>query len=122
MDEETEQMKALAELTDVAFQRASAPLVEFARREAELRAALAALTPSSAWLGAEDVPEDAKTMARQTGADFMWDRWAARKKSELNMALARVLAEKASVEARARRAFGRDQVVRQIVEDLAKKS
>ncbi|SFR00699.1 hypothetical protein [Poseidonocella sedimentorum] len=120
MDDMTHKLQELSKLTDLAFQRASAPLAEYARREAELRKAIAALTPSSEYFASQEVSDDAKETVRRGGAAMAWDRWAAKRKSQLNMDLARVLAEKAGVEAQARRAFGRSEVARHLLVDHKK--
>jgi hypothetical protein len=49
------------------------------------------------------------------GADVIWQAWAGRARSQLNISLAQVLARKAQVMARIRKAFGRKRVAEQLL-------
>lgn len=106
----------MADATELAAAMRAALQLEEARmrgsraEEARLRAALAELYRPPDWTA------DA-TIARHTGADRAWDRWVGREKERLNMELARLLAARAHVEARLKRAFGRAEAAAALAAD-----
>ena len=55
------------------------------------------------------------TRIRAIGADVIWQAWAGRRKTELNMKLARVLAMKEHHLAQVRRAYGKLLVSRELI-------
>jgi hypothetical protein len=109
----------LVTLTGLAFDRTAAPLAALSRREAELRAALQALSGQGRHAGATPGAA-AITPAQRAGADMAWNAWAAGQRAALNIALARVLADKAALRKQASTAFGRREAARALAERAAR--
>lgn len=103
-------LQAVAEAKYLSEHRRFQPLLA---ETARLRAAQARL---QAQAGAARPLLSAPGAMQLTGADLLWQAWQARSRRDLNVALARVLADSAEARQRLRRALGRSEALRLLVE------
>jgi len=108
-----QQLTDLAELTDAVYRSRLSGMQKVLEQEARLRQNLQRLEQMS--IGDESLEQHAMVM-RAIGADLLWQGWVARRKSELNIKLANVLAQKSVMSRDLALAFGRAQVAEQLVE------
>jgi len=100
------ELAGLAQLADAAFGAGQARMGALRQREVELRTTIAAL---DAQRNARAQSLGEADPALIAGADMLWHGWIDGRRSMLNLALARNLAEQASARASLRVAFGRKQ-------------
>lgn len=106
-------LAALREIARLLHQRELARLAPILRDEARIRSDLARL---------DDVAQAARdslhgpSPVTLTGADALWGAWVERQRTDLQSALARVLARKAEETHALRRAFGRMRAMEDLVE------
>ncbi len=105
------QLTELGQVTQAMFQLKSAEFQQLVQRENEIRKALQDLTQRSTQ-ARNQVAQDVALRAMR--ADLAWERWAAAKRADLNMSLARVLAQKEARKQSLKKAFGKDQVVKEL--------
>lgn len=98
----------LARLTDAVYQADLSKLRELQERERNIRAHLQDLDDQIREALESAVSQDPDW--RAIGADQAWRTWLARRRSTVNMELARTLAQKSEALARVRRSFARNQV------------
>ncbi len=107
----------LADLLEAAQRADAARLRDIRAQEDDLRMAIArlearvsghAVLPAVQWQG-----------FHATGADMLWQRWAERTRRDLQMRLARVLAQKETAIAALRRSHGRSEAAARLVADHA---
>ncbi|QBF29699.1 hypothetical protein [Thalassococcus sp. S3] len=101
-------LAALADITELAFQREQAKLQPILAEEGRIRRALAHLDEQVRRVRTD--PESVALM-RPCGADVAWQSWEGRTRRALNMQLAHVMAEKTELLHRVRSAFGKTCVV-----------
>jgi len=102
-------LNTLAALTEAQFRAIQAKLEPIIQEERQLRRSLADLDErahQNAILPTSDL-----TDLRRLGGDMAWRRWAAQRRNELQLRLARVLARKANKMAVVKQAFGRAEAV-----------
>lgn len=109
MRREAKQLAELAQLTGVAQDAALS----------KLRAAISAREAVEAQIKALDqqrrrATPDVSDAVTLTGADLLWQRWAALRRADLNKQLARLRVTEAGARDTARTAFGRAQAVREL--------
>ncbi|MEP3845843.1 MAG: hypothetical protein ABJM43_10945 [Paracoccaceae bacterium] len=92
----------LATLMELKYQASQSELRSICGQEAKIREQIARLDQQSI----STLSADASTM-KSVGADMLWNAWAGRTKSNLNIELARVLARKEFFLRAARRNFGK---------------
>lgn len=109
----TQQFTDLAELTDAVYRSRLSGMQKVLEQEARLRQNLQRLEQMS--ISDESLEQHAMVM-RAIGADLLWQGWVARRKSELNIKLANVLAQKSVMSRDLALAFGRAQVAEQLME------
>ena len=110
-------LNALLEVSEVHYNRQREALSRLLQQEAGLRLELARL----AEMGSANVQGDgAVTGIQVIGADLLWNGWLARAKTQTNIHLAQVLAQKQYEQAKVRKAFGKVTALRQIIQDEAK--
>lgn len=108
-----QQFTDLAELTDAVYRSRLSGMQKVLEQEARLRQNLQRLEQMS--IDDESLEQHAMAM-RAIGADLLWQGWVARRKSELNIKLANVLAQKSVMSRDLALAFGRAQVAEQLME------
>lgn len=108
----TEPMQNLVSLTDALYQADLARLRAIAAEDSSLRADLAALQRDASRSAA--LPDDDALALRQLGGDLLWQAWVGRKRADLNMRIANVMARKLNAQQALRRSFGKAQVAQQI--------
>ncbi|MEP6018665.1 MAG: hypothetical protein ABJ251_09295 [Paracoccaceae bacterium] len=92
----------LATLMELKYQASQSELRSICDQEAKIREQIARLDQQSI----STLSVDASAM-KSVGADMLWNAWAGRTKSNLNIELARVLARKEFFLRAARRNFGK---------------
>ncbi|MEM9550336.1 MAG: hypothetical protein AAGA05_04120 [Pseudomonadota bacterium] len=102
-----EELQALRDLTELAYQRDLAHLKPLLDREADLRRQLTRLDHQ-----AQDARQNdaAMEVMRPMGADILWEKWLARTRRDLNTQLAALMAQKEHKMAGLRKSFGRSTV------------
>lgn len=108
-----QQFTELADLTDAVYRSRLAGMQKIMRQEAQLRQSLQRLEQMST--GDDSFQQHDITM-RAIGADLLWQGWVARRRTELNMQLANLLAQKSAISRDLSLAFGRAQVAEALVE------
>lgn len=106
------QFTELADLTDAVYRSRLAGMQKIMRQEAQLRQSLQRLEQMST--GDDSFQQHDITM-RAIGADLLWQGWVARRRTELNMQLANLLAQKSAVSRDLSLALGRAQVAEALV-------
>ncbi|WP_136635987.1 hypothetical protein [Pseudooceanicola onchidii] len=109
----TTDYRDLCRVTDAAYQGDLAKMQEMAREESNLRATLDDLDRQLRESLGGAIEGDAPW--RAIGADEAWRKWLMRRRAEVNMQLARVLARKAEAVATLKRSFARKQVSEDIL-------
>ncbi len=99
----------LKQATDAVYQAEQAKMRDILRQEADLRRALGDLDEKRH--AARALPADQLAAPRAIGADMLWQSWIQRTRQNLNVKLAQVLVKKAERQAALTRAFGRTEVV-----------
>jgi hypothetical protein len=105
------QIHQLCQVTAMAYEKELAAVQPLLDEEAKIRADLAKLDKQ---VSEAQQRSDLGSM-QAIGADVIWQAWAGRARSQLNISLAQVLARKAQVMARIRKAFGRKRVAEQLL-------
>ncbi len=116
--QDSKQIAQLSKITNAVFQADLARLQAIATEEARLRAAqaeLQAVVTESAALE----PLDTLTL-KQLGGDLLWKAWTGRKREDLNLKLAAVMARKLHAQDTLRRSFGKAEVARTLEKDSEK--
>tara|TARA_R110002124_G_scaffold191260_1_gene358713 strand:- start:371 stop:766 length:396 start_codon:yes stop_codon:yes gene_type:complete len=106
-------MKDLNDLQQVVrmkFEREQQVLAELLSKEAALRVELLRLDSLNA-----QAKVDTDETLRAIGADMIWDGWVGRARSQLNMKLARILANKAHHQDKVRQVYGKVLVVEGLI-------
>lgn len=106
-----DQLKALQPLVQAKYEQVQQGFQHLVNAEAALRQDLRKLDEMQASTRAL-TQEDA--VLQQAGADVIWQAWLGRKKKELNMKLAQVLAQKEPHLKRVREAYGKVLVVEEL--------
>lgn len=106
---ELEQMEAI---TEARYQQQQQGFQRVLAEENRLRSELMRLDEH---LRETRITSHDDTRIRAIGADVIWQAWAGRRKTELNMKLARVLAMKEHHLAQVRRAYGKLLVSRELI-------
>lgn len=107
----------LVTITDAAYQMRVAGLQRLAAEEARIRSALSRIDQ----IGRNSSNADADWFAiHAMGADILWQAWIVRQKTQLNIQLAQVLAQREAVMRDVRHAFGRAQVAQMLLDQDAK--
>ena len=106
------QLKALAGITGMVLE---ARLAELRRANAACEATRAALVALSA---TQPAPESDLPLAALARADLLYDRWVEGKRADLNLQLARQTATWLDSRSVAAKAFGRDEVLKRLTEQL----
>lgn len=109
----SQQLSGLAALTDAVYRSRLAGMQRILAQEARLRQNLQRLEQMSRL---DDNLEQQDIAMRAIGADLLWQGWVARKKSELNIQLANLLAQKSAISRDLTFAFGRSQVADELLE------
>ncbi|WP_322867077.1 hypothetical protein U5922_013375 [Aquicoccus sp. G2-2] len=115
----TDPAQDLVALTDAVFQADLARLRTITSEEAALRADLATL--QGAVSRSVALPASDALALRQLGGDLLWLSWVGRKRSDLNMRIANVMARKLDAEGALRRSFGKAEVAQQIADKAQQK-
>jgi len=100
-------LKMLKTLSTLKYQHSEQAISGLLRRESELRSELERMSELARTTLVKD-PEHSKMHA--IGADVIWLKWVGKVQRELNISLARVLAQKETLMAQHRRANGRKTV------------
>ena len=101
----------MAEVTEAVYINEFQKIQVILAREASLRRSLAQLRNQRNAAGSEQM--------RAIGADLSWQTWVERSVQQLNMELAQVMARKLESLDRVRKAFGRNEAVRQLAQKSA---
>ena len=115
MTQTLDQLQALATLTCARFEAERAKLHAFFEVEAALRRDLARLEAHAREM-AHLAPAQLGQV-RAIGADIAWQGWQIQKRSEVNLRLALHLAQKELALARLRRAYGKMDAARNVLEN-----
>jgi len=109
----SQQFIDLAELTDAVYRSRLSGMQKMLQHEARLRQNLQRLEQMGS---GDETPEQHAMAMRAIGADLLWQGWMARRKTELNIQLANLLAQKSAISRDLALAFGRAQVAEALVE------
>lgn len=109
-----DQFSELARLTAAIRQAEAGRMRRIAAQEADLRTDLAALDAMRAAAG--EVPAVDLAGPRRVGADMLWQAWAGRARGDIQLRLARVLAQKGAAMRALRIAHGRDEAAAALCE------
>ncbi|RYG91467.1 hypothetical protein EU803_10270 [Loktanella sp. IMCC34160] len=112
------QIRGLQHLTELQLRAEEAKFAELKLREAEIRRLLADLKSERA--GRMAAVGQAPDLAFAAGADVRWLRWVDQRRSALNSELAQLLAAQDTMREALRRAFGRDQATKALLEQEEK--
>ena len=115
MTEEAE-LRQIMDVTRVLYDREYAKVAEILAREGAILRDLAKLDQLGVTAGSAS--DDNSTM-HVMGKDILWQAWQQRARHQLNMELAQVRAQKLSLMGQVRKAFGRDQAIRNLAEQKA---
>lgn len=107
------QLHQLHQLMEMGYQSALADMRVFIEREAKLRRELDRLDRHAALTEVQAPPQGSM---RAIGADVIWLRWLEKTRAELNLELARVMAQKHDHLARVKKAFGKSIVTAELSE------
>lgn len=108
-------LAGLTQLTAMAFDASQARLSALARREAGIRAAIAALDMARRTRDAQALAPDP---ALRAGADPLWHGWLDDRRASHNLDLARLLAGIEIARGEARLAFGRNLAAKGLQDDV----
>lgn len=108
------QVRGLHDLTTLQLRAEEAKFAELKRREAEIRQVLADLKSERA--GRMATVGQAPDLAFAAGADVRWLCWVDQRRSALNVELAQLLAVQDAMREALRRAFGRDQAAKALLD------
>ncbi len=97
-----DQFRQIEQLVDIQYRQQQKSFQRLLAEEGRLRAALRQLDEHL-----KESRESGDVSQRAIGADVVWQAWVGRKKQELNMQLAQVLAIKEHHIAQVRRAYGK---------------
>jgi len=106
-------LNQMATVTEAMFQREYSAIKSILKEEADLRRALLQLKEQS--IEARTVSSNSHAM-QSTGADFLWQSWVARNRRQLNIELAQTMARKIEAMQHVRKAFGRNEAVKSLVQ------
>ncbi len=106
------QMASLSKLTGMALDSRLAALRKFSHARDATHAALAALNAP------RPEPEGDIALSALARSNLLYDQWAERQRRELNLKLARQTAEWMEQRAVAATAFGRNEVLNQLTDDM----
>ena len=98
----------LHSITDAMYLKAQQSLRAILQREAHLRGELRKLDSNAQAVRADHKPTIGDM--RAIGADLLWEGWLVKTRAQLNLELARVLAQKEQNIGRVRKAFGKKTV------------
>ncbi len=102
-------LEQLLSVTEAHYQREFALVQDILAKEGNIRRALAQLDEQKS-RAHSDLANG--MMMQSMGAEILWQTWAARTRTTLNIELAQVLARKETVMDQVRQAFGRREAVR----------
>jgi hypothetical protein len=105
------QLLQLCQITAIAYEKELAAVQPLLDEEARIRSDIAKLDNRVA----EAQQRSDLGSMQAIGADVIWQAWAGRARSQLNLSLAQVLARKAQVMSRVRKAFGRKTVAEELL-------
>lgn len=114
---ELEQLREIREIVQVAYDLAQKNLREILAAETIVRNELSRL--NEIMVTARMEAQNSSEM-QVIGADMVWQSWVGRTKTELNMKLARILAEKEPHMFTIRRAYGKVLAVQELIEKAEK--
>lgn len=101
----------MADVTEAVYMNEFQKIKVILAREASLRNSLAELRNQRNAAGSQQM--------QAIGADLVWQTWLERSVQQLNMELAQVMARKLELLDRVRKAFGRNEAVRQLAQKSA---
>lgn len=104
-------LDSIVRITDVAYQLQASALQALCNQEAHLRNELLRI---DAMVRQNDLETKDLFVIQSLGADLMWQAWATRQKTQVNIRLAQIMAQKETVLQDLRRAFGRADVARRL--------
>lgn len=107
------EFQRLHSVTDAMYLRAQQSLRTVLLREAQLRGELNKLD-QNAQIARSEHSEKIGSM-RSLGADILWEGWVARTRAQLNLELAKVLAQKEKNIGTVRKAFGKKTVSQKLL-------
>lgn len=111
---EIDQLRQMQSLTKAQYERAQQSFQEIVAEETALRLELTRIDQMDR--GTRGQPHD-DIWIRAIGADLIWAEWVGRKRTQLNMQLARVLARKAPHMAIVKKAYGEAMVVSELLDE-----
>ncbi len=111
---EAHDLDGLLQLARVVKDTDAARLADVLAEERRIRMALSAL--DDATHNAKDVHISETVELRRLGGDVAWQIWAGRRRKDLQIQLARVLARKGAEQQRLRKSFGRQSALEQVLE------
>lgn len=112
-----DRLRKLSQVTEALYQKEFAQVRDVLAQEARLRGALAKIREQSQ--SSTNNPTD--LAMQSSGADLVWRAWADQKRRALNTELAQLLAQKSGIMGAARRAFGRNEAMKAVL-DARKKT
>ena len=106
-------LSQMSAVTEAMFQREFNAIQGLLKKEAGLRQSMAQLDAQSN----TGKINDAQDCAMKTiGADILWQAWVSKTRRQLNIELAQVMAQKIEALAHIRKAFGRKEAVKRLLE------
>jgi len=106
-------LSALERVFDLKFETAQNKLMQHRKQIADVKAKLQELTDArTRYLQKERTEADAATIA---GADVQWQRWIDQRRKDLNIDLARLLAEEDGLAKTLKKAFGKQVAMKGVI-------
>lgn len=106
-------LSQMSDVTEAMFQREFSTIQHLLKEESSLRQSLTQLEAQS---NTGKINEAQDLSMNTIGADILWQAWVSKTRRQLNIELAQIMAQKIEAMAHIRRAFGRKEAVKRVME------